>query len=152
MMSYTTHTLNPDRYVAYYKSQAGHGIPGYSGGAVMYGAGLGGIFRGLFRFAAPLLRKGLNIAKPHLKTAAKNIVTDVFSNTKGRKTAQGGSGLTVMTRNRHTAKKRPPGVRQELSTLKKRRVTRAVAPVDRKPQRRKQQRARTIAGEHTFIF
>lgn len=152
MMSYTTHTLNPDRYVAYYKSQAGHGIPGYSGGAVMYGAGLGGIFRGLFRFAAPLLRKGLNIAKPHLKTAAKNIVTDVFTKTKGYKTPQGGSGLRVMTRNRHATKKRPPGVRLELPALKKRRVTRANGSVDRKPQRGKQQRARTIAGENTFIF
>lgn len=152
-MSYTPLTLNPDRYIAYYKNQAGHGIPGYSGGAVMYGAGLGGIFRGLFRFAAPLLRKGFNIARPHLKTAAKNIVTDVFSKpvSTHSKTPQGGSGLRVMTNNGHATKKRPPGVRIEPS-LKKRRVTRAVSAVGRKPRSRKQQRARSIDGESTFIF
>ncbi len=39
--------MDPERYVAYYQNQAGNGLPGYAGGGVMYGAGLGGLFRGL---------------------------------------------------------------------------------------------------------
>ncbi len=44
----------------------------------MYGAGIGGIFKALFRTALPLcvhypLKRGFSIAKPHLKAAAKNI-------------------------------------------------------------------------------
>ncbi len=80
----------------------------------MYGAGLGGLFRGLFRMAVPLLKKGFNIAKPHLKAAAKNIVSDVVSNAMSRSynddpKAQDGSGLMVMTRKRTS---KPPGIRR----------------------------------------
>ena len=71
---------NTADYVDYYRNQAGGGLPGYAGGGVMYGAGLGGLFRGLFRMAIPLLKRGFSIAKPHLKSAAKNIVSDVVSN------------------------------------------------------------------------
>lgn len=57
-MSYYNHrAMNTADYVDYYRSQAGGGLPGYSGGAVMYGAGLRGLFRGLFRMAIPLLKK-----------------------------------------------------------------------------------------------
>ena len=70
---------DPQRYVAYYHNQAGGYLPGFSGASSMYGAGLGGLFRGLFRMAMPLLKKGIGIAKPHLKAAAKNIVSDVIS-------------------------------------------------------------------------
>lgn len=43
----------------------------------MYGAGVGGIFRSLFRKAVPLLRRGFELIKPHVKTAARNIAKDV---------------------------------------------------------------------------
>ncbi len=90
-------------YVSYYQNQAGCGLPGYSGSGVMYGAGLGGLFRGLFRMAVPLLKRGFSFAKPHLKSAAKNIVSDVVSNVLTRShsdKAQDGSGLMVMARKR----------------------------------------------------
>ena len=108
-------------------------MPGFTGGTTMYGAGLGGLFRGLFRMAMPLLRKGIGIAKPHLKAAAKNIVGDVISrvvNHHGDQT-QDGSGMLVMSR---TRSKRPPGVRRVSTTIKnkgkpkKRSVTKRKTP------------------------
>ena len=108
-------------------------MPGFTGGTTMYGAGLGGLFRGLFRMAMPLLRKGIGIAKPHLKAAAKNIVGDVISrvvNHRGDQ-AQAGSGMLVMSR---TRSKRPPGVRRVSTTIKnkgkpkKRSVTKRKTP------------------------
>ncbi len=78
----------------------------------MYGAGLGGLVRGLFRMAVPLLKRGFSFAKPHLKSAAKNIVSDVVSNVLTRShsdKAQDGSGLMVMARKRMS---KPPGVRR----------------------------------------
>ena len=96
---------DPQRYVEYYTTQAGNGLPGYHGSSAMYGAGLGGLFRGLFRMAIPLLNCGFSIAKPHLKSAARNIVGDVVNSVMSRQTKQqDGSGLMVMTRG---VRKRP---------------------------------------------
>ena len=91
----------------------------------MYGAGLGGLFRGLFRMAIPLLKRGFSIAKPHLKSAAKNIVSDVVSNVLTRAhsnnaNAQDGSGLMVMAGKRMS---KPPGVRRRGQWGKKRKKT-----------------------------
>ena len=74
---------DPHRYISYYQSQTGHAMPGYAGSGVMYGSGfasgIGGLFRGLYRMAIPFLRRGFSIAKPHIKAAAKNIVSDVVT-------------------------------------------------------------------------
>ena len=62
----------------------------------------------------PLLRKGIGIAKPHLKTAAKNIVSDVVSNVirpRHQENNQEGSGLHVVQRR---AIYRPPGARRRV--------------------------------------
>ncbi|XP_043349901.1 uncharacterized protein F54H12.2-like [Dermochelys coriacea] len=40
---------DPNIYSNYYKAQTGYALPGYHGAPVMYGAGVGGIFRNLFR-------------------------------------------------------------------------------------------------------
>lgn len=103
--------MDPERYVSYYQNQAGGRMPGYAGSPTMYGAGFGGIFRNLFRMAIPLLKSGFNMAKPHLKTAAKNIVSDVVSKGLTRMMAhnQDGSGMLVMARK---SAKRPPGKRR----------------------------------------
>ncbi len=95
--------MDPERYVAYYRSQAGNGLPGYAGGPVMYGAGIGGIFKALFRTALPLLKRGFSIVKPHLKTAARNIASDVVTSALSRpyndsnNHDQNGNGLMVMS-------------------------------------------------------
>lgn len=108
--------MDPEHYIAYYQNQAGNGLPGYMGSGVMYGSnfsGIGGVFKNLFRMAMPFLRRGFSIAKPHLKAAAKNIVSDVVTTalTKSYNTdnnnGQNGNGLMVMTRRRV----KPPGTR-----------------------------------------
>ncbi len=106
--------MDPERYVAYYRSQAGNGLPGYAGGPVMYGGGIGGIFEALFRTVLPLLKRGFSIVKPHLKTAARNIASDVVTsalsrsyNNANNNNGQNGNGLMVMSRGSF----KPPGAR-----------------------------------------
>ena len=86
-------------------------MPGYAGSPAMYGAGFARIFRNLFRMAIPLFKTGFKIAKPHLKTAAKNIVSDIVSNglTHVMLSNQDGSGMLVMARK---SVKRSPGKRR----------------------------------------
>lgn len=140
-------------YVNYYRNQAGDGLPGYAGGAVMYGDGQGGLFRGLFRLAVPLLKRGFNIAKPHLKSAAKNIVTDVVSNvmsgsSSGNPKAQDGSGLMVMARK---SMSKPPGIRRRGHSIKKTKKTKrgpkkvsVMLRKRKKPVKRKVSTARSV--------
>lgn len=118
------HHLDPNRYVSYYVDQVGNELPGYHGAPTMYGSGIGGIFRNLFRMVLPFMKRGLSIAKPHLKSAAKNIVSEVVANAMTRRASsdpehQEGSGLMLLSRR---LKKRPPGMRR-MPALKKRRLT-----------------------------
>ena len=69
-----------EKYVQYYLNQAGNGLTGYEGSSTQYGAGIGGMFCSLFRMAVPLFKRGVSITKPHLKSAAKNIIGDVITN------------------------------------------------------------------------
>lgn len=100
---------DPVLYSNYYKAQAGHGLPGFHGAPVMYGAGVGGIFRSLFRRAAPLLRKGLEIIRPHLKTAFHNIARDMVGNVSQavlkKAAGQRGSGMVYMKRRKAVKRK-----------------------------------------------
>ncbi|KAI3356713.1 hypothetical protein L3Q82_003311 [Scortum barcoo] len=97
--------------------------PGSDSGPMMYTLatppwGIGSIFSKLFRFISPLMKRGFAIAKPHLKSAATNIVSDNVSVVKeaagtGRRIAgpsrqEGSGGIMVLSR-RQT--KRPPGDR-----------------------------------------
>jgi hypothetical protein len=118
------HQLDPNRYVSYYVDQVGNGLPGYHGAPTMYGSGIGGIFRNLFRMVLPFMKRGFSIAKPHLKSAAKNIVSEVVANAMTRRASpevehQEGSGLMILSRR---PKKRPPGLRRRPAP-KKRRLT-----------------------------
>lgn len=100
---------DPQLYVDYYKHQAGNGLSGYYGSPVMYGSGIGGLFKSLFRMAVPILKRGMTIAKPHLKTAAKGIVSDVVSNVvKTKLQKQDGEGLAAFA---YKNVRRPPGLR-----------------------------------------
>ncbi len=91
--------MDPECYIAYYRNQAGNGLPGYAGGPVMYGAGIGGIFKALFRTALPLLKRGFSIAKPHLKATARNIASDVVTSASSdnNSNVQNVNGLMVMS-------------------------------------------------------
>lgn len=115
---------DPDRYTRYYMNQAGTGLPGFSGSATQYGAGIGGIFRSLFRYALPLLKSGFNIAKPHIKNAGKSIAGDIVTRMIARATEpkQEGSGLMVYTRR---GLKRPPQTRLQGSPHTRRKTVKS---------------------------
>lgn len=90
----------------YYVHQAGEGISGFPGTPTMFGVGLGGVFKGLFRMMV-LFERGLAVAEPHSKTAAKGFVSDVVRNamTKTQPQYQDGLGLALIELERS---KRPP--------------------------------------------
>lgn len=69
-----TYIHDPALFKNHYKCQVGHGIPGFKGS--QYGSGFGTLLGGLMRRALPLLRSGLQIAAPHMKTAAKHIAQE----------------------------------------------------------------------------
>ncbi len=140
--------MDPERYVAYYRSQAGNGLPGYAGGPVMYGAGIGGIFKALFRTALPLLKRGFSIVKPHLKTAARNIASDVVTSALSRSyndtnnDGQNGNGLMVMSRGSF----KPPGARicRGSGRVKKTKRTSKRRTVAKRSQRSRTKRLKKI--------
>ena len=106
---YHPYVYDADGYLSYYTSQAGGDLAGFSGSSAQYGAGLGGIFKGIFRTVFPLLKKGFAIAKPHLKAAGKGIISDVVANAmigKQQHQQQEGSGMIALNRR---PIKRPPG-------------------------------------------
>lgn len=135
--------MDPERYVTYYWNQAGNRLPGYAGGPVMYGSGIGGIFRSLFRTALPLLKRGFSIAKPHLKTAARNIASDVVTRALSRSyndnnnNGQNGNGLMVMSR----GSLKPPGERLRRGSG---RVKKAKRRSNKRTVTKRTQRPRTL--------
>lgn len=65
-------------YQNYYANQAGSGMPFYVGSKQQRGHGLGSILSGLFKSAAPILKKGLSsLGKNALKTGI-SIAGDVL--------------------------------------------------------------------------
>ena len=151
MKLFNPYAQDPQRYVSYYQNQARGLLHRYAGAPVMYGSGLGGIFCGLFRMAVPLLKKGFNIVKPHLKTAAKNVVSEVVTNvmtTANGDRNQGGSGMLVMSC-RYV--KRPPGVRRE-PKAKKNKTPRKKASMAKKKSRGKQHRRALCGKSFKIVF
>ena len=137
---------DPHRFVNYYQNQVGGTLPGFYGTPVMYGRGIGSIFSKLFRFVTPLVKKGFAIAKPHLKTAATNIASDVIGKAMRRISGpaemggQEGSGIMVLSRR---PRKRPPGERVRGSQIQ--RVHKRKKSVGRiKPKGKKSARSRDI--------
>ena len=140
------------RYISYYTNQAGSGLPGYAGAPTQYGGGLGGMFRNLFRYALPLLRRGFNIATPHIKTAAKNIVGDVVTSMVSRATApkQDGSGFVVNSR--RPLKRPPQSLQGRDLTAKKRRKTNKCTGAKRKKSKAKRRGSVQTKSFNTDIF
>lgn len=141
---------DPSMYRDYYRSQAGYGGPPYfQGSPVMYGAGLGGFFRSLFRRAMPFLRRGYEIAKPHVKAAATNIAQEVVGSVTSavaermNKQPQEGAGLMYKPR---ASVKRKRGVsrrRGPPAPYKKRRTA------SKRPQKRRAPRRKRAAKKRT---
>lgn len=59
------------------KYHYGSGLPTFKGSRMQYGRGLGTLFK---RVAFPLLTKGVKFLAPHLKKAAKGVVSDIVGN------------------------------------------------------------------------
>lgn len=74
----SNYVTNPSVYERYYKTQLGNGISGFKG--VQRGNGLGSIFKGLLRAAAPLVRENILpfLKKKALSTGAK-VARDVIA-------------------------------------------------------------------------
>ena len=144
-MTFTPYTPNNERYIQYYLNQAGGDLDGFMGAQTQYGAGLGGIFRNLFSFAMPLFKRGLNIVKPHLKTAATNIAGDVISSIVRRKTTPQQEGNGLFYYGKRGMKRPPSSVRGRSHTSKKRKTcstsTKRVKP-------RKHNKASTSKRKH----
>ena len=130
------YTNSDGHYNDYYAHQAGRALPGFAGAPTQYGSGLGGVFRSLFRFAMPLLRGGFNLAKPHLKTAAKNIAGDVVTRLVDRATRpkQEGSGLVYRPRR---GIKRPPPHMVYGRSIKRSKLYKEHTPRKKKPKARR---------------
>jgi len=161
MAHHAPYKVDPERYISYYRAQAGNGLPGYAGGGVMYGSGfasgIGGLFKGLFRMAMPFFRRGISIAKPHLKSAAKNIMSDVVTSALTKsynnndENGQEGHGLMVMSR-------KPPGTRMRrgrvLAVKKTRRSskTRSVTKSKRRTSTKRVKRSADLKRRGITIF
>ena len=65
----------------------GYNIPVFVGQPLQHGYGLGGIFRGLFRKAVPLLKRGLTRVGERALTAGARALADVGENDTSLKTA-----------------------------------------------------------------
>ncbi|KAJ1154247.1 hypothetical protein NDU88_007001 [Pleurodeles waltl] len=108
----------------------------------MYGAGLGGFFRSMFRRAMPFLRRGFEIAKPHVKAAATNIAQDVVGSVTSavaermNRQPQGGAGLLYKAHGGVKRKRRASRRRGPPMPYKKRRTT-SKGPHKRRAVRRK---------------
>lgn len=72
------HIADPALYERYYKNQLGLGISGFN--ALQRGNGLGSIFKGLIRAAAPLIRENiLPVLKKKAVSTGVNIARDVLA-------------------------------------------------------------------------
>ena len=148
---------DPSMYRDYYRNQAGYGAPPYFQGApVMYGAGLGFFFRSLFRRAMPFLRRGYEIAKPHVKAAASNIAQDVVGSVTSavvermNKQPQEGAGLVYRARPSIKRKRRASRRRGPPMPYKKRKRSSKRAHKRRSVSRKRTSKKRATSNVNIF--
>jgi len=143
-----------EKYIQYYLNQAGSGLPGYEGSSTQYGAGIGGMFRSLFRMAVPLFKRGMSIAKPHLKSAARNIIGDVMTNISQAASTpkQQGSGMTAYFK--RPTRYPPAGCGRTRAPTQRRKQNKRAGSVKKraKPKRIKKVTNRRFRGTANDIF
>lgn len=89
-MKYRKYCCDASRltYENYYKNQVGTGMPIFIGSRNQRGHGLGSVLSGLFRSAAPILKKGLStLGKSALKTGI-SIAGDVLEGKNAKESAR----------------------------------------------------------------
>ena len=131
--------MDHERFVPYYLNQAGNGLPGFAGAPMVYGRGLGSMLSKAFRFVMPFLKRGVDIAKPHLKTAAKSIASDVVSTVTKRmmrgSDQQEGSGILQLTRRKRKIEALP------ITTYKRKKRSRSGLSSNRQKKGARRRRA-----------
>ena len=72
--------MNRNRnYKDYYVGQVGDALPVFAGGRVQRGHGLGSLFGGLIRNAAPLIKRGAIALGKRALTTGLNVAGDALS-------------------------------------------------------------------------
>ena len=126
------HYCDNKTYEDYYLHQAGGGYPVYAGSRYQRGHGLGSVFGGLFKAAAPLLKKGAQAlgrealktglqiagdvakgknlkqaAKSRVKTAGKNMINKAIRGPPGERAIKRPANKN-QTRRRQTTQRNTP--------------------------------------------
>ena len=96
-------------YDNYYLGQVGSGGAAFAGARYQRGHGLGGIFRGLFRAATPLLKKGAMALGKQIIRSGSRVVKDVAAgkNFKQALRRRGKQGLGEMIESAVVPKHKP---------------------------------------------
>ena len=116
------HSSNKD-FEDYYLSQAGNGVPVFSGPRTQRGHGLGSVLGGLFKSASPLLKQGAKLLGKHALKTGIRVASDVAAGKDFKTAAKAGL---------------KSGLKKTASDLTKLAVKRLRPPGDRQTKRRKQ--------------
>ena len=124
-MRHPPHRSDPYVFDRYYLDQAGSGNNVFAGSRTQRGHGLGSIFSGLFKAAAPLLKRGAKALGTQALKTGMEIAGDVIDG-KNIKTAAlsraRNAGSELRNRALDNVREGPPGRRRKSKRNKKRRV------------------------------
>ena len=127
------------RYEDYYLRQVGGALPVFAGARGQRGHGLGSLFGGLLRSAAPLIKRGaIALGKRTLRTGL-HVADDVLSGQNVKKSAKrraievGSDFLSKLLGNGNT----PPGIRASQPPRIKRKSKGVVVSSSKKLRRKK---------------
>ena len=115
-------------YDSYYLGQVGSGGAAFAGARYQRGHGLGGIFRGLFRAATPLLKRGAMVLGKQIIRSGGRVARDVAAgkNLKQALRHRGRQGLGEMIDQAVTTRMQPPTRRKRSRSIKRRRKSHSV--------------------------
>ena len=95
---------DPNIYREHFRNQVGRALPGFKGARTQYGGSIGNIIGAIARRAMPLIKSGVKLLAPHLKTAARGIAQDVTSRVINEATTRFGG--PVSTPNKRKSKRK----------------------------------------------
>ena len=115
-------------YDDYYLGQVGSGGAAFAGARYQRGHGLGGIFRGLFRAATPLLKRGAIALGKQIIRSGNQVVKDVAAgnNLKQVLRHRGKQGLGEMIDRAVTNRMQPPKHHKRSLPIKRKRKSHSI--------------------------
>ena len=141
MVKTFNYAMNP------YYAQYGHGIPAFRGAAIQKGHGFGGIFGGLARSFAPVLKKGLFHAGKKALKVVPRIIGDVKRGTPFTESLTNRSmdGLYELGSDLHRAIVPPmSNVKQKRRSISKKNIRKRASTASRGAILKKRKRAKDI--------